>query len=154
MICLSRPPTRSAVHGPIRRTSPQSLATLGWITTASPMRRPLRSTLLATAGWLSASAALAQVTAANVRAVNLARDWAIKTNGGLAAYVPAACMFNTAAGGGPCLAKSGSEGFRFRFLGGVPGWQEQGKPPSRETVLQVSADGRTVSQVIYNGPPR
>lgn len=98
--------------------------------------------------------ALAQVSAANVRAVNTARNWAVNANGGLSVYVPAACMFETSTGGGACLVNSTPQGFLFRFAGGPPGWQAQGQPPSRETAVQISPDGRTVLNVVYNGPPR
>jgi len=115
----------------------------------------LRITLLAgAAAALSAGAALAQVSSSNVRAVNLARNWAINNNGGLSVYVPAACMFNTGEGGGSCLIKNNSQGYRFRFLGGSPGWQAEGRPATRQTEIQVSADGRTITQVMYNGSPR
>jgi len=102
----------------------------------------------------SGGTALAQVGDANVRAVNTARNWAVNANGGLSLYVPAACMFETSTGGGTCLVNSTPQGFVFRFAGGPPGWQAQGQPPSRETAVQISPDGRTVLNVIYNGPPR
>lgn len=115
----------------------------------------LRLSLMATAAaCMSASAALAQVSPANVRALNLARNWAVNNNGGLSVYVPAACMFNTGEGGGSCLIQTSSQGYRFRFLGGAPGWQVEGLPANRETELQVSADGRTITNVLYNGTPR
>jgi len=98
--------------------------------------------------------ALAQVGDANVRAVNTARNWAVNANGGLSVYVPASCMFETANGGGPCLVNSTPEGFFFRFAGGSPGWQAEGRPPSLETQIQVSPDGRSVINVPYNGAPR
>lgn len=101
-----------------------------------------------------AGPAQAQVSEANVRAVNTARNWAVNANGGLSVYVPAACMFETSSGGGVCLVNSTPQGFLFRFAGGPPGWQAQGQLPSRETAVQISPDGRTVLNVIYNGPPR
>lgn len=97
---------------------------------------------------------LAQVSDANVRAVNLARNWAITNNGGLSVYVPAACMFETGNGGGSCLVQADGSGFRFRFLGGSPAWQVEGRAPNRETEIQISADGRSVVDVPYNGAPR
>ena len=97
---------------------------------------------------------LAQVSDANVRAVNLARNWAITTNGGLSVYVPESCMFKTADGGGSCLVQSNSQGFFFRFRGGAPGWQQLGTTATRETDVQISPDGRTVVNVSYNGRPR
>jgi hypothetical protein len=103
---------------------------------------------------LSGLPMLAQVSDANVRAVNLARNWAITTNGGLSVYVPASCMFKTADGGGSCLVQSNSQGFFFRFRGGAPGWQQLGTAATRETDVQISPDGRTVVNVSYNGRPR
>jgi hypothetical protein len=97
---------------------------------------------------------LAQVSDANVRAVNTARNWAVNANGGLSVYVPASCMFETANGGGSCLVNSTPQGFFFRFVGGTPGWQVEGRPPSLETQIQVSPDGRSVVNVPYNGAPR
>lgn len=96
----------------------------------------------------------AQVSDANVRAVNTARNWAVNANGGLSVYVPASCMFETSTGGGSCLVKSTPQGFFFRFTGGSPGWQVEGRPPSQETQIQISPDGRTVLNVPYNGAPR
>lgn len=61
------------------------------------------------------------------RAANLARDTAIKLNGGLIKYRPAACMF--VIGGTPCLVKSDAKGFLFRFEGGSPAWQQLKQPP-------------------------
>jgi hypothetical protein len=119
------------------------------------MKRVLCSALLASgAVAFTSTAALAQVSDANVRAVNLARDWAIKTNGGLSRYQPADCMFNTSGGGGSCLTQNNSQGFFFSFLGGAPGWQQQRQPATTETQIQISPDGRTVVTVNYNGTPR
>lgn len=102
----------------------------------------------------AAGPTLAQVSDANVRAVNVARNWAINANGGLSVYVPAACMFETASGGGSCLLNSTPQGFVFRFAGGPPGWQTEGRTPTLETQIQISPDGRTVLNVPYNGAPR
>lgn len=89
-----------------------------------------------------------------VRAINLARNTAIKLNGGLSVYQPAACMFNTGANGGTCLVALNERGYRYRFQGGTPGWQQLGLAPSTETELLVSPDGRSVRELIYNGAPR
>lgn len=88
----------------------------------------------------------------SVRAANLARMKAERLNGGLGVYRPAPCMFEQ--GGGPCLVSRGSKGFTFRFLGGQPGWRQLGIPPTVETEILVSPDGRSVLEVIYNGPVR
>ena len=103
---------------------------------------------------LSALPALSQVSDSNVRAVNVARQWAINQNGGLSVYVPAQCMFETANGGGSCLVQNNNQGYFFRFLGGSPGWQQYGRPASTLTEIQVSPDGRNVVNVSYNGTPR
>jgi hypothetical protein len=117
--------------------------------------KPLRFTLMAAAtAALSAGAALAQVSDSNVRAVNLARNWAVNNNGGLSVYRPAACMFNTSDGGGSCLIQTNNPGYTFRFLGGAPGWQQEGLRPTTETEVTVSPDGRTITNVGYNGTPR
>ena len=95
----------------------------------------------------------AEVSFARVRAVNLARDTAVKLNGGLTLYRPSKCMFDTSLGGGNCLIRRDSQGFLFRFLGGAPGWQQLGLPPTWETEILVSVDGRQVVQVVFNQPP-
>ena len=61
------------------------------------------SVLVATTAVLSSLPTLAQVSAANVRALNSARNWAVDNNGGLSVYRPAACMLKTGDGGGSCL---------------------------------------------------
>jgi hypothetical protein len=95
----------------------------------------------------------AEVSFARVRAVNLARETAVKLNGGLTLYRPAKCMFDTSLGGGNCLIRRDDQGFRFRFLGGAPGWQQLGLPATWDTEILVSADGRQVVQVVFNQPP-
>jgi hypothetical protein len=87
-----------------------------------------------------------------LRAANLARMKAENLNGGLQVYRAAACMHQRA--GGACLVKSSKEGYLFRFPGGGPGWQQLGNPATVETELLVAPDGRSILQVIYNGPPR
>ncbi len=68
------------------------------------------------------------------------------------ARMAAACMHEQA--GGSCLVQTTGEGFLFRFPGGQPGWKQLDQPPTVETEILVSPDGRSVRQVIYNGPPR
>jgi len=89
---------------------------------------------------------------ARQRALNLARNTVVQLNGGLSKYMPAACMFSTGGSGGSCLVSSTAQGFLFRFNGGAPGWQQMGKPPTITTEILISPDGRTVQQLIYNGP--
>ncbi|MEB3171853.1 MAG: hypothetical protein VKK43_10825 [Synechococcaceae cyanobacterium] len=86
------------------------------------------------------------------RAVRLARTAAEARNGGGTAYSPSACMER--ADGGDCLIEDGDGGFVFRILGGPPGWQQAGQPPSRETVVRISSDGRRVLAIDYDGSPR
>lgn len=89
-----------------------------------------------------------------IRALNLARNTGVNLNGGLTVYRPDACMFTTSAPENPCLLQRNEQGFLFRFLGGPPGWQVLNLPPTRETELLIAPDGRSVSQVVYNGVPR
>ena len=96
----------------------------------------------------------AEVSFARVRAVNLARETAVKLNGGLRLYRPAKCMFDTSLAGGNCLIRRDKRGFLFRFLGGAPGGQQLGLPPNWETKILVSPNGRQVVQVLFNRPPR
>ena len=98
--------------------------------------------------------AQAQVQYSKVRALNLARGTAIKINGGLSVYQPAPCMFSTSNGGEDCLIRNTSDGYTYRFLGGTPGWSQDGIEPTKETEIQISPDGKSVQQVIYNGSPR
>jgi hypothetical protein len=86
------------------------------------------------------------------RAANLARMRAEVINGGLGLYRAAACMYQLS--GGPCLVRSGADGLLFRFYGGPPGAEQQGLPPTLETEILISPDGRQVLNVPYNGPPR
>jgi hypothetical protein len=96
----------------------------------------------------------AQVPAAQVRALNLARNTAVAENGGLNVYQPQPCMFKTSAGGGSCLIRNNADGFTFRFLGGKPGWSENNGPATTETEIRIAPDGKAVERVIYNGAPR
>ena len=98
--------------------------------------------------------AQATVPASQVRAINLARNTAVAENGGLSVYRPQPCMFQTSTGGGDCLKNNDSAGYTFRFLGGSPGWPENGSEATTETEIQIAPDGRAVNNVIYNGSPR
>jgi hypothetical protein len=89
---------------------------------------------------------------ASLRAVNMARMTAERLNGGLQVYRAAACMHQQS--GGSCLIRSSSDGYLFRFYGGEPGWQQLGKTPTFETEILVAPDGRSIRNVIYNGPIR
>lgn len=113
----------------------------------------LAAAVLVSSG-ISGTPARAQVTFGAVRALNLARNLAVEQNGGLSLYRPAQCMFQTADAGNECLVSMDEDGFVFRFLGGIPGWEQFQMPASVETEVRISADGRTVEEVLYNGPPR
>lgn len=112
--------------------------------------------LIVGTGSVAVAPALAQapVPASQIRALNLARNTAVTENGGLGVYRPQPCMFNTSAGGGECLVQDDANGYTFKFLGGQPGWPENGSAPTTETELQVAPDGRSVTSIIYNGSPR
>ncbi|WP_126147997.1 hypothetical protein [Synechococcus elongatus] len=84
------------------------------------------------------------------RAKNLARAAAEQANGGLNRYIAESKMY----GGGSNTDYTYTNGFfTFQFVGGAPGWQPQGLPPTVESVISVSFDGKTV-RTDYNGPIR
>ena len=64
--------------------------------------------VIAGTGTLAITPLMAQeaVPAAQVRALNLARNTAVAENGGLSVYRPQPCMFKTSAGGGDCLVQN------------------------------------------------
>lgn len=86
-----------------------------------------------------------------MRAANMARMQAELLNGGLGEYSSDNCMHK--GGGGKCMISNTAEGYRFRFLGGPPGWTGRGNKATVETVVLVSPDARQ-SRVEYNGPIR
>ena len=97
---------------------------------------------------------LEQQAPARQRALNLARNTVVKLNGGLSQYMPAACMFSSGGSGGSCLVSNNDQGFLFLFNGGAPGWQQLGQPPTTTSEILISPDGRTVAELLYNGPLR
>lgn len=113
----------------------------------------LATASLALAG---ASQAIAQerVPIEAVRAINLARTHVVELNGGLNEYRPAQCMYATAAKSNPCLVRRDSRGFLFRFMGGVPTWEQNDAEPTVESEIIITADGTEVEELIYNGDPR
>ena len=113
--------------------------------------RPLL--ILTSSLWLAlASPGSAQtISEAQMRASNLARMQAELINGGASHYSTADCMHQ--GGGGSCLKSNTAQGYRFLFLGGSTGWAARRDPPTLETVVLVSPDGKT-SAVEYNGPVR
>ena len=83
------------------------------------------------------------VPTASKRAINLARGAGAAANGGLRIYHPARCMYLNPTNN-PCLTKRDADGFEFRFRGGPPGWEVIGIPPSVESIVLISPDGRAV----------
>ncbi len=107
---------------------------------------------LATTSLMLAGTASAQtISEARMRATNMARMQAELLNGGLQKYSPANCMHQS--GGGNCMISETAKGFRFRFLGGAPGWAAKRQAATLETEILVSSDGRTI-RVVYNGQIR
>jgi hypothetical protein len=113
--------------------------------------RPLILTLSSLYLVLSSSAIAQSISEAQMRAANMARMQAEVLNGGLRLYSPADCMHQ--GGGGNCLIANTADGYRFRFLGGAPGWASRREPATLETVVLVSPDTK-MSRVEYNGPVR
>ena len=83
------------------------------------------------------------VPTASKRAINLARGTAAKSNGGLRLYHPARCMYGNPTNN-PCLTKRDASGFEFRFMGGPPGWEVLGLPPTVMSIVLIAPDGRSV----------
>jgi hypothetical protein len=150
---MAAPPSSARAAAALSRCS-QTDEQPGVVTLPPLLRTKSLAAMAAATALLALQPALAQVSTAQVRALNLARNWAIDNNGGLAVYVPAACMFNTGDGGGACLVSHDGQGYRYSFLGGAPGWQQNNQSPSQETELLISGDGRRVLSVLYNGRPR
>ena len=94
----------------------------------------------------------AEIPRTQEKAANVARMKAEALNGGLTKYRTAACMHQL--GGGSCMVRASTEGYRFQFFGGTPGWQTMNRKPTVETQIMVSPDGTKVEKVIYNGAPR
>ena len=94
----------------------------------------------------------AEIPLTQEKAANVARMKAEALNGGLTKYRTAACMHQL--GGGSCMVRASTEGYRFQFFGGTPGWQTMNRKPTVETQIMVSPDGTKVEKVIYNGAPR
>lgn len=101
---------------------------------------------------LSKNMYLLSQSSPRMKAINLARMRAEKINGGLARYRAASCMFTST--GEDCLVSDTSKGFLIRFLGGEPGWEQLGIPPTVETEVLVSPDASNIVDVTYNGPLR
>jgi len=92
------------------------------------------------------------ISQAQLRAANLARMEAERLNGGLTKYFAGQCMHQR--GGAYCLIQANETGFLFRFPGGTPGWEANRRAATVESQILISADGRTIEKVEYNGVPR
>jgi hypothetical protein len=138
------------------------------------MKSPIRTissflSVSAAAVVLTTSSMAQTISEEQMRAANVARMQAELINGGLGKYSTADCMHQGGGGGGMdsgvgsgmgsgmgsrlCLVSSSPQGYRFRFLGGVPGWAARQERATIETVILVSPDGKNL-QVEYNGPVR
>ena len=148
---MARPPTPS----PLQRLGPLLLApalvALGAL--ASPAQTPTGPSAPRNSGAMERIEAILADSQGLQRGLNLARDTAIRLNGGLSVYRPASCMY-AGISDNPCLLRREERGFVFRFQGGAPGWEQLQLPPTTETEILVSKDGRTVVEVIFNGPTR
>jgi hypothetical protein len=109
------------------------------------------------AGGFATSSLAQTISEQQMRAANLARMQAELINGGLGQYSPADCMHQggggSAMGNRLCMVSSSPQGYRFRFVGGRPGWSARNERATIETVVLVSPDGKNL-QVEYNGPIR
>jgi len=138
------------------------------------MKSPIRTissflSVSAAAVVLTTSSMAQTISEEQMRAANVARMQAELINGGVGKYSTADCMHQGGGGGGMdsgvgngmgsgmgsrlCLVSSSPQGYRFRFLGGVPGWAARQERATIETVILVSPDGKNL-QVEYNGPVR
>jgi hypothetical protein len=107
---------------------------------------------LITASLAMPQSALAQtITESQMRAANMARMQAELLNGGLRLYSADDCMHK--GGGSACLVSNTDEGYRFRFLGGAPGWTSRRERATIETIVLISPDAKE-TRVEYNGPIR
>lgn len=50
----------------------------------------------------------------------------------------------------PCITRADSEGIEFTIPGGPPGWEQNGDGSSVNTVVVISADGRSVLETRNN----
>jgi hypothetical protein len=148
---MARPPIIPTVQllGPLLATS--ALVVLGALT--SQAQTPTGPSAPRTTGAMERIEAILADSQGLQRGLNLARDTAVRLNGGLNVYRPASCMY-AGISDNPCLLRREERGFVFRFQGGAPGWEQLQLPPTTETEILVSRDGRTVVEVIYNGPTR
>ena len=68
--------------------------------------------------------------------------------GGLRLYHPARCIYGNPKNN-PCLTKRDASGFEFRFMGGPPGWEVLGLPPTVESIVLIAPNGRSVIAESY-----
>jgi len=128
----------------LRRSSLLASLILG---VALPLAAPAQP--ISQAQTISQTQTISQV---QLRAANLARMEAERLNGGLTKYFAGQCMHQR--GGANCLIQANATGFLFRFPGGTPGWEANRRAATVESQILISADGRTIEKVEYNGVPR
>ena len=103
----------------------------------------MKQLILTTALLVTAQPLMAQENLpAPRRGLNLARETAGASNGGLNLYQPARCMHISSAYN-PCLKKH-TYGYEYRFLGGPPGWEALGLRPTVESTVLIAPNGRSV----------
>lgn len=151
LLAMLRPPScfRSRLLGPLLAVPP--LIVLGAL--AGQTQEPGAPSAPRTMGAMERIDAIVADSQGLQRGLNLARDTAVRLNGGLSVYRPANCMY-AGISDNPCLLSREERGFVFRFKGGAPGWEQLQLPATTETEILVSKDGRSVLEVIYNGAPR
>jgi hypothetical protein len=130
-------------------TQPSSAATIPLTPTDGPLPQPNSITpnsapVKGASGGASPAIAWVDQDAFVARAQNLARQAAIKANGGLAVYRPAPSMFGPSAKAPYVRNADGS--LTFSFDGGAPG-----AGATLISVIVVNPDGTV--KIQYNGPP-
>ncbi|HCE85828.1 MAG TPA: hypothetical protein DEO99_06705 [Bacteroidetes bacterium] len=103
----------------------------------------MKRLLLTAALFVTAQPLMAQdFQPAPKRGLNLARETAVASNGGLGTYHPARCMYANSVDN-PCLRVL-TYGYEYRFLGGPPGWEVLGLRPTVESTVLISPNGQSV----------
>ena len=113
----------------------------------------MRALVLSSSIWLMLTSMVSAQTInqSQMRTAHMARVQTELINGGLSKYSPADYMHQ--GGGGSCMVVNTTEGYRFLFLRGPPGWSTRRKAATLGTEIVVSPDGM-ISKVEYDGPIR
>ena len=119
---------------------------------AQPISQPQNNSQAQNVNQVQTISQIQTISQAQLRAANLARMEAERLNGGLTKYFAGQCMHQR--GGASCLIQANEKGFLFRFPGGDPGWETNRRAATVESEILISADGRTIEKVEYNGVPR